>query len=159
VAEPFPIEYLIIPLVFALVMLLLVLAAQARARRETHRLELQRAILDRVASVKDLAEFLTTQQGERFLSSLSPTHFRTHHRGLWSVRIGVVLVTVGVFVLFGLHTPYFGSRSGPATPLLTLILFVIAVGVGMLLSAVASFMIARALGLSDGRTSRKGDAV
>ena len=157
--EPFPIEYLVITLVFAFVMLLIVLAAQQRSRREQHRLELQKAVLERVGSVKDFAEFLTTQQGEKFLASLAPTHFRTHHRGLWSVRIGVVLVTVGLFVFFGLHTPYFGSPGGATTPLLMIILLVIAVGVGMLLSAVASFMIARALGLSDGQTSRKGDAV
>jgi hypothetical protein len=154
----FPIEYLVIPLVFAFVMLLIMLAAQQRSRREQHRLELQKAVLERVGSVKDFAEFLTTEQGERFLASLAPVHFRTHHSGLWSVRIGVVLVTIGLFVFFGLHTPFFGSPAESTTPLLVIILLVIAVGVGMLVSAAVSFMIARALGLSNGRTSRKGDA-
>lgn len=156
--QPFPMEYLIITLVFAFVMLLLVLAAMQRSRREQHRLELQKAVLERVGSVKDFAEFLATEQGERFLASLAPVHFRTHHRGLWSVRIGVVLLTVGLFVFFGLHTPLFGSSAGPPTFLLVAILLVIAIGLGMLLSAAVSFMIARALGLSNGRTSRKGDA-
>jgi len=155
----FPIEYLVITLVFAFVMLLVTLAAQQRSRREQHRLELQKAVLERVGSVKDFAEFLTTAPGEKFLASLAPAHFRTHHRGLWSVRVGIVLVTVGLLMMIGLHTPYFGSSRGPTAPLLMVILLAIAVGVGMLLSAAVSFMIARALGLSNGSTSRKGDAV
>jgi hypothetical protein len=149
---------MIVGFLFALLLIIIIPAAAFRWQREKHRVELQKAILERVGSVKDFAEFLTTEQGERFLASLAPVHFRTHHRGLWSVRIGVVLVTVGLLMMFGLHTPYFGSSTGPTTPLLMVILLVIAVGVGMLLSAVVSFLIARALGLSDGRTSTKGDA-
>ena len=157
--ENIPIEYVVLSMGFAFVMLLIIVAALERARRERHRLELQKAVLERVGSVKDFAEFLTTEQGERFLASLAPTYFRTHHRGLWSVRIGVVLVTIGLFVFFGLHTPYFGSPSGPTTPLLMMLLLVIAVGVGMLLSAGVSFMIARALGLNGRSNSKKDDSV
>ncbi len=145
--------------IFTLVFVVIAVVYLERSRREKHRVELQKAILERIGSVKDFAEFLTTEQGERFLASLAPVHFRTHHRGLWSVRIGVVLVTVGLLMMIGLHTPYFGSSTGPTTPLLMVILLVIAVGVGMLLSAAVSFMIARVLGLANGRTSTKGDAV
>ena len=60
----------------------------------------------------DFAEFLTTEQGERFLAALAPTHFRAHHRGLWSVRVGVVVLTIGVFLMFALHTTWFGSSAG-----------------------------------------------
>ena len=51
-----------------------------------------------------------------------------------------------------------GRLPDRPTPLLMVILLVIAVGIGMLLSAAVSFMIARALGLANGRTSTKGDA-
>ena len=61
--QPFPMEFLVIPLVFSFVIVLLILAAIDRWRRENHRLELQKSILERVGSVKDLGEFLTTEQG------------------------------------------------------------------------------------------------
>jgi hypothetical protein len=73
VNQAFPIEYGVF-LVFAFITLLIVLAAIERWRRETHRLELQKAILDRVGSVKDLGEFLITEQGEQFLGSLAAPH-------------------------------------------------------------------------------------
>src|SRR4026209_2626611 len=118
---------LLVVFALAFILILTVLAIVQRFLRERQRVELQKAVLERVGSVKDFAEFLTTQQGERFLASLAPVHFRTHHRGLWSVRIGVVLVTVALVMMFGLHTPLFGSPNGPTTPMLMLILMAIAV--------------------------------
>lgn len=155
-----PIEYIVILPTFAIVMIVIVVTALERSRRERHRLELQKAILERVGSVKDLAEFLTTEQGERFLATLAPTHFRAHHRGLWSVRVGIVLLTIGVFLMVGLHSPL-GFRGQSQPPALVLgLLLLIAAGLGMLLSAAVSFAIARALGLLNGRRgSKKGDAV
>jgi len=154
--QPFPIEYIVLPLVFAFVMLLIVVAAIERWRREKHRLDLQKAVLERVGSVKDLAEFLTTEQGQRFLTSLAPAQFRTHHRGLWSVRIGIVLLTVGLFLMVALHSLPLGGD--PPRPLLLLLLLFIALGVGMLLSAALSFLIGRRLGLI-GQGRSKDDAV
>jgi hypothetical protein len=148
----------ILLVVFALsfILILTVLAIVQRILRERQRVELQRAILERVGSVKDFAEFLTTEQGERFLASLAPAQFSTHHRTLWSVRIGVVLLTVGVLLMFGLHSSLFGAVANERpTPLLLGILLLIAVGVGMLLSAVVALVVARTLGVDrrDGRSS------
>ena len=149
-------------LLAGLATVIIIVVAQARSQREKHRLELQKAILDRVGSVKDLAEFLTTEEGQRFLSTLAPAHFRPHHHGLWTVRVGVVVLTVGVFLMVALHAPIFGSPAGmsPPSALLLAIFLVIAIGLGMLLSAVVSFLIARSLGLRDGHgRSKKDDAV
>lgn len=146
----------------ALIIAIVVVAVLERSRRERHRLELQKAILERVGSVKDLAEFLTTEQGQRFLGTLAPAHFRPHHRGLWTVRVGVVVLTVGVFLMVALHAPIFGSPVDMSLPpaLLLAILLAIAIGLGMLLSAAVSFVIARGLGLLNDRgASGKDDAV
>ena len=151
--QPFPIEYLVIPLVFLFVMFVMYLAVGERARREQHRLELQKAVLERVGSVKDLAEFLTTDQGERFLSSLAPAHFRIHHRGLWSVRIGIVILTVGLFLMIALHSLPLGGD--PPRPLLLAVLLFIATGLGMLLSASVSFLLARRLGVNGQERSNR----
>ena len=159
--EDMSIHFLIPQLfLFTLVLVVVVVAYLERSRRERHRVELQKAVLERVGSVKDFAEFMTTEQGERFLAALAPAHFRPHHRGLWSVRIGVVLLTIGLFLMVALHTPWFGAPGGNTPPpaLFMGILLLIAAGTGMLLSAAVSFVIARALGVN-GRSSKKDDAV
>ena len=155
--QPFPgyipIEYLVLPLVFSFVMLLVVVAAIDRWRREKHRLELQKTILERVGSVKDLGEFLTTEQGERFLGTLAPPQFRPQLRTLSAVGTGIVFLVVGMFLMFALHTTYLGVPvSGtPPPPLLMGVLLLVAIGVGMLVSAVISFFVARRLGLDGSR--------
>ena len=156
----FPLEYIVIPLVFMFVMLLIVLAAIERWRREKHRLELQKAILERVGTVKDLGEFLTTKQGERFLGSLAPASFRPHPRTRWSVSAGIVLLTVGAFLMASLHAPFFGmpfGRSAPP-PLMLAMLLLIAAGIGILLAAAVSFLMARTLGVN-GHRSKTDDSV
>ena len=165
--QPFPgyipIEFLVLPLVFSFVMLLIVLAAIDRWRRDKHRLELQKTILERVGSVKDLGEFLTTAQGERFLGTLAPPQFRPQLRTVSAVGTGIVFLVVGMFLMFALHTTFFGVPvSGtPPPPLLMGVLLLVAIGVGMLVSAVISFFVARRLGLdgSRGNGSNKDGAV
>ena len=155
--QPFPgyipIEYLVLPLVFSFVMLLVVVAAIDRWRREKHRLELQKTILERVGSVKDLGEFLTTEQGERFLGTLAPPQFRPQLRTLSAVGTGIVFLVVGFFLRLALHTRFLGVpfAGPPPPPLLMGVLLLVAIGVGMLVSAVISFFVARRLGLDDSR--------
>jgi hypothetical protein len=154
--QPFPgyipIEFFILPAFFLLVVLLVVLAAIERWRREKHRLELQKAILERVGTVKDLGEFLTTEQGERFLGSLAPPQFRPQLRMLSAVGTGIVFLVVGLFLMFALHIRFFGvpARTQPPAALVG-ILLLIAIGIGMLVSAAVSFIVARRLGLNGGR--------
>jgi hypothetical protein len=158
--EYFPIEFLVLPLITAVVIVAMCVLYLERSRREKHRVELQKAVLERVGSVKDFAEFMATEQGERFLAALAPTHFRPHNRGLWSVRVGVVLVTIGVVLMFALHSTWFGSsgESSPPPALFMGMLLLIAAGTGMLLSAAVSFVIARALGVNGHSRSKKDDA-
>jgi hypothetical protein len=148
---------------FTLVFVVLLMAYLQRSRREKHRLELQKAILERVGTVKDLGEFLTTEQGERFLGSLAPPQFRPQLRMLSAVGTGVVFLVVGVFLMAALHTRFLGipaSRTPPSALLVGLLLL-IAIGVAMLVSAGVSYLVARRLGLNGSRNggSRKDDAV
>ncbi len=140
--------YVLLSFGFSILILVMVMLFAWRWQRERHRTELQKAILERVGSVKDFAEFLTTEQGERFLGSLAPKHFQAHDRSLWSVRVGVVLLTIGVFLMGALHSTVFGNFGNtPPKPLLLALLLLIGAGTGMLLSAAVSFVIARGLGL------------
>lgn len=154
-SQAFPLEYLVISLVFLFIMFVMYLVVGERARREKHRLELQKAILERVGSVKDLAEFLATAQGERFLTTLAPAQFSSHYRGLWSIRVGIVLLAVGLFLMVAVHTV---PGADTTAPLMFMLLVLIALGGAMLLSAALSFVIARRLGLN-GREKSKTDPV
>lgn len=149
-------DFSVVLIAFALATFLIVLvtAAAMRAQREKHRVQLQKAILERIGSVKELGEFLTTEQGERFLDRLSPPHFSPHHRSLWAVRVGIVLLVVGLFLMVGLHTIPLGPPGEQTSPrpLLLGILLLIAAGVGMLVSALVSFVIASRLGMVDRRS-------
>lgn len=147
-------EYFVFSFMFAMPLVVIIMLFAQRWQRERHRLELQKAILERVGSVKDLAEFLTTEQGDRFLSSLAPGQFAPHRRGLLSVRVGIVILTIGIFLMVALHTTIFGSFGNTPPPALLLgMLLLIAAGLGMLLSAAVSFVIARGLGTLDRRGS------
>lgn len=156
-------EFLVVAFLFTTLLVVIIMAAAQRSMREKHRVELQKAILDRVGSVKDLGEFLTTDQGERFLSSLAPAHFQPHHRGLWSVRIGVILLTIGLFLMVAVHSSFFGPFAGNTPPRALLMgsLLLVAAGIGTLLSAAVSFVIARSLLMLDrrGNGSKKDHAV
>lgn len=142
--------FVVLMLIFALVIVAVVVTYLERSRREKHRVELQKAILERVGSVKDFAEFLTTEQGERFLASLAPAQFtRPTLRTVGSVRFGVIALTVGVFLMFALHSTVFGSFGNtPPPPLLLGSLLLVAIGIGTLLAAIVSFVIARVLGVN-----------
>ena len=122
-----------------------------------------RLILERVGTVKDLGEFLTTEQGERFLGSLAPPQFRPQLRTVSAIGTGIVFLVVGLFLMFALHTTVLGGSSSRTTPpaLLMGVLLLVAIGIGMLVSAIVSFFVARRLGLDGSRRngSRKDDAV
>ena len=155
-------DYVVVPLVFLTALTVIVMAWIGRWRRETQRLELQKAILERVGSVKELGEFLTTDQGARFLNSLSPAHFRPQRRSLLAVRGGIILLTIGVFLMGALHSTYFGSfgegEMNPPRVLMMAALLLVAAGIGLLLSAAVSFVIAHALGVNGQGRSKKDDA-
>lgn len=155
-----PIEFLVLPLIAAVVIVAMCVLYLERSRREKHRVELQKAILERVGSVKDFAEFLTTEQGERFLSSLAPAQFTPpKRRSLAAVRFGINVLTVGLFLMVALHSSFFGSfgEKTPPRPLLMGALLLVATGVGMLLAAAVSFVLARMLGVNGHGGSKKDD--
>jgi hypothetical protein len=141
-----------VPLILLPIVFVVIVAALGRWQRARHRLDLQKAVLERTNSVKDLAEFLATDQGERFLASLEPAAVDPHRRVLLSIQVGIVLLTVGLFLMTALHTTVFGTFV-ETRPLLMAMLLLIATGLGLLISAAASLALARLLG-----SSRRRDA-
>jgi hypothetical protein len=105
------------------------------------RMELQMRLVDRFASPAELQQFLESEGGRKLLGSLSPRQ-STLPRILLAVQAGVVLTALGSgFIISGDRDL---DRAGGA---------LVALGLGLLGSAVVSWILARMWGLlPDART-------
>jgi hypothetical protein len=115
--------------------------------------EVHKKLLDRFTTNEDLLAYMETPVGRRFLES-APLSLEAPaaparqvgaplSRILWSVQIGVVLAAGGLGLLF------VSSRvlDEVAQPLFSIGVLALAVGAGFVVSAGASFVLSRRLGL------------
>jgi len=123
---------------WALVIWVVATRLQERARM---RMELQMRLVDRFASPAELQQFLESEGGRKLLGSLSPRQ-STLPRILLAVQAGVVLTALGSgFIISGDRDL---DQAGGA---------LVALGLGLLGSAVVSWILARMWGLlPDART-------
>jgi hypothetical protein len=122
---------------------------QARTRREEKRVELHSRILERIGSAREFGEFLDSDPGTRFLKAISPEVTRPEFRMLGALRAGVVLFTVGIGIFLGISVDAFGDGAADFLIVATILT---SVGVGLLLSSAASYVVARRLGLMNGQS-------
>ena len=113
--------------------------------------EIHSRLMDRLTTSEDLLAYIQSPAGKRFLDSapvLDPggTSGSPVGRIMWSVQAGLVLALGGV----GLNYASGHIRNQVAQPFFVLGVLGLAVGAGFILSAVASYMIARNLGLVHG---------
>lgn len=110
-------------------------------------------IVDRLASNEDLLAYLQSPAGQRFLTSspiaapsmaqVAPPMGAPFNRILWSVQAGVVLTTAGA----GLWLARSGVIDEAAQAMQVIAILTMALGVGFVLSALASYGLSRQLGL------------
>ncbi len=117
--------------------------------------EIHSRLMDRLTTSEDLLAYIQSPAGKRFLDSapvLDPGGNAGSSVGriLWSVQAGLVLALGGV----GLNYASGHIRNQVAQPFFILGVLGLAVGAGFILSAVASYMIARNLGLVHGTSER-----
>ena len=114
--------------------------------------EVHTKLMDRFTSNEDLMAYIQTPSGRRFLES-APVDFAAPRRAvgaplsriLWSLQAGVVLA-IGSFGLMFASTRVIEEIS---QPLFAIGVLVFALGIGFVVSAVASFLLSRRLGLLD----------
>jgi hypothetical protein len=107
-------------------------------------------LVDRLASNEDLMGYMQSPAGQRFLSS-SPVAIDASpqavsaplNRILWSVQAGVVLTTAGA----GLWLAKNGVLDEAAQVMQVVAILTMALGLGFVLSALASYGLSRQLGL------------
>jgi len=112
--------------------------------RGQHQRSMQRAVLDRFASGQELAVFLQSPLGERFLRGLSEGMSNPASSILACVHRGIVIVLLGVgFLVVGKLEPW-----GAAPIALGILL--LCLGLGFLVSGGVSYRISKAWRLLDG---------
>jgi hypothetical protein len=115
--------------------------------------EVHNKLLDRFTSNEDLMAYMQTPAGKRFLEA-APVSLDSapakpvgapYSRILWSVQVGIVLATGALGLL------YVSNRvvEEVAQPFFAIAVLALAVGAGFIVSAGASVLISRRLGLFD----------
>ena len=115
-------------------------------------IEVHSRLMDRFTSNEDLLAYIQSPAGSKFLES-APIALDAGPRSvaapmarvLWTVQAGVVLVAAGI----GLEIVSGRVRYQVGLPLHTLGVLGIALGLGLVISAIISFMLSRRLGLME----------
>src|SRR3954470_4516783 len=110
-------------------------------------------IVDRLSSNEDLLAYLQSPTGQRFLSAslgmpsaadvAPPGVGAPFNRILWSVQAGIVVAAGGL----GLWIAKNGVIEEAAQPMLVISILAMALGIGFVVSAFASYALSRQLGL------------
>jgi hypothetical protein len=109
----------------------------ARTRREAQRLELHARLLERIGSTREFAEFLATDNGQRFLNGISPPT-PPQWRLVWSLQAGIVVFAIGAAIFLTGGFFLVGSNFG---------WMIMGIGVALIAATGASWRVARAFGL------------
>ena len=123
---------------------------QARMAAEFHS-----KLLERIGSAREFGEFLNTTGGTKFLDSLTiERESGPHVRILRAVQTGLVLLSLGVgLFMVGWWSPWLPLEGHNVLNIFGAI--AASLGVGLLLSAAASFGLSKRLGLINGESHRR----
>ncbi|HZP32558.1 MAG TPA: hypothetical protein VFB23_04265 [Candidatus Acidoferrales bacterium] len=121
---------------FAMIVLIVFIAARRRQAEIRARAEFQKQVLDKFSSGKEFAEFLGTEASQRFLAALTIPAMGARYRVLRTMRGGIIVTVLG----FGFLV-LTGIRHGFIVPGVLLL----ALGVGLLISAAASYYLSKKL--------------
>ncbi|MEN6602565.1 MAG: hypothetical protein ABFD86_09110 [Bryobacteraceae bacterium] len=134
------------PTLALLILILVALALYLMHSAARHRADsaVKRALIEKLASAHDLAEFSSTDAGRAFIQGLSSNVTNPLHTLLEAIRTSLLLGFPGLALLVSKMVV---SRLPPQAVVFGIIL--IALGVAVLISAAISYALARKWGLVD----------
>lgn len=122
-----------------------VISTNVRRRQATEKLAaLHSKLLDRCASSDELLRYLESDAGRRFLESTTVETSNPASRILGAVQAGLIFSLLGIA---GLVVRQFEMDTDARQVVLTLAAGALAIGVGFLISAFASYAISKSWGL------------
>jgi hypothetical protein len=136
---------LICLVIFATIGWVVYVIADAYRRRQRLKVvaDIHTRVLDRMGSATEFGTFLQTDGGKQFLESLTMERTHPAEKVARAMQTGIVLTAVGIGLIMVRPVVDLEAEGG-FTVLSALIL---SLGVGFLLSAVASWMLGRTFGL------------
>ena len=150
-------EIIIAPAAFTLIGFIIWTLVSGWQRRLRLKLttDFNNKLLDRIGSIKDFNEFLQTDGGARFMDSLTVERQTTRPQEgiLRASQIGIVLMMLSLgFLTLGWYFSARYAAAGGDFEMLTVIgVIALSLGLGFLISAAASYRVARSLGILDRR--------
>jgi hypothetical protein len=142
-------EFAVFFIILALIAWFVWLDAKRRQARIQAHTDLQNRLLEKFASPQDVAQFLQTEGGRRFLQGLTADTGQAARRILRAMQVGVIFSLVGLAAVgLGLLYPNI-SHEGLVRPNPGIIIgaLILAFGAGFLISAALSYRISKAWGL------------
>lgn len=151
------VQVLVMPALFFCVGWIVWIVANSRHRSKVAEVQaqMQAKLFEKFGSSQELIAYLNTDAGNRFLDSATIEHTRPFGRVLGSIQAGVILVLLGIAMLIVRFTmPQNGfydqiQRAQSAQGLLAVSLVLLALGLGFLASAAASYKLSKTWGLLD----------
>lgn len=147
-------EIIIVPSLFFMIGFIVYVTVEGMRRRAQARMvtEFHTKLLDRIGSAREFAEFFASDAGKRFMDSLSTTETGTPQmRILRSVQLGLVLLALGIglFVLTDQRTFSIEAADG----LVVTATVTAAIGAGLLVSTVITYLLSWQMGLFTRRST------
>lgn len=154
-------EIIIVPMLFIMIGFIIWVVVNGWQRRLRLKLttEFNSKLLDRIGSVKDFNDFLQTDGGAKFMDSLTVerSSSRPQDSILRATQMGIVLMMLGFGVLtLGWYFTLRYAGSGDFEVLTIVGGIALSLGLGFLISAAASYRLARVLGVFDRPERRSG---
>jgi len=126
--------------IFAFVATLVYLRMRVRQRQAQAQADLQKQLIDKFSSGRELSDFLATPGGQKFIQDLGSQSEGSRNHILRSLRSGIVLTVVGASLIAVHLLRPSGAPEGFVGVLL------LAIGVGLLISAAVSRRLSRQWG-------------
>jgi len=144
-------EVIILPSLFFMVGFIVYTVVDVFRRRQQTKVytEFHSKLLDRMGSAKDLAEFFTSEAGNRFLSALASAGdaVSPQVRILRSLQTGLVLLALGIGLF--MLTAQRQFMPDAADGLMVTATAAAAIGAALLVSTAISYVLSKRMGLID----------
>ena len=150
------VQALVLPALFFCIgwVVWIITTSRRRSRIAEIQRDIQAKLFEKFGTSQELIEYLKTDAGSKFLESAIIEHTRPFGRVLGSMQAGLILFFVGIAMLIVRFTmPSVGwnpvEQAQTAHGFLAVSLVLLALGLGFLASAAASYKLSRNLGLLD----------
>ena len=149
-------EIVILPAMFFMVGFIVYTIADSFRRRSQAKMvtEFHSKLLEKLGSASDFASFFASEAGRRFLETLSTAETGTPQmRILRSLQTGLVLMALGIGLFILTDQRNFSIEAGDGLTVTATV--TTAIGIGLMVSTVLSYLLSRQMGLLTGREPQR----